>query len=619
MILYKNNLTGFREHVDTNRIADLVEESFRSKLGRRVAAKEKDAIYYSMNFMEKIVRRAGLSGSCGVLLEYVIPTTSKRIDLVIAGEDERGNKNFVIVELKQWSEAEATDKDGVVSTFLGGGPQNTPHPSYQAYSYKLYLKDYNESVSAGYLQPYSCAYLHNYQEKDPEPLKAHIYKELIEETPIYLKDDYGKLENFLKKYVRYGNGEDILYRIESGKIRPSKKLIDHVTSMFKGNQEFILLDEQKVAYETALDMAKKQKTKTAVIVKGGPGTGKSVISLNLLGGLLNEELNAIFVAPNAAFREVMLHKLAKEHTKTRLKNIFSGSSQFYEVAENTYDVIIVDEAHRLKNDKSYLYRGENQVEDIFKAARVAVFFIDDDQIIRPEDIGSVSEIRKVAARFAAEVQEIELVAQFRCSGAEGFVNWLDNTLQIKETGNYDGWDREEFDFKIFSDPNDLREEIHEKAQEGHNARILAGYAWKWTSAKEGNKDAEVDDIEIPEFDFSMPWNSRKVGSTWAIEESGIHQAGCIHTSQGLEFDYVGVIVGQDLRFDPEKTEYFVDWASYKDTAGKKGLRNEQEELKKFVKNIYKVLMSRGIKGCYVHFTDKETEKHFRDRLKFCSC
>jgi uncharacterized protein len=624
MIVYKNTAKGFQGDVDSNQVANNVESCFVSRLGRKLNPSEKNAINNSMQFMSKIIRRADLSESCGVLLEYMIPSTSNRVDFLISGEDESGNKNFVIIELKQWGEAESTEKDGIVKTFVGGGFRDTTHPSYQAYSYKRFLKDYNENIDSGLLSPYSCAYLHNYIEKNPEPLKSEIYKSIIKESPLYFQNDYEKLEQFLHKYVRFGNGEDIIFQIESGKIRPSKKLINHVAKMYEGNQEFILLDEQKVAYEMALAIAKNTEEKSTVIIKGGPGTGKSVISVNLLGGLLKNNLTTFFVAPNSSFREVMIKrlvlakkegKLERGQTIERIKSLFKGSAGFVDAEKDIFDVLIVDEAHRLKKKGAYQYKGLNQIDDIIKSTKTSIFFVDDNQMIRPDDIGSVSEIKKIAQKNNSKIYEIELVAQFRCSGAEGYLNWIDNTLQIKNTANFDGWGQSDFEFKIFSDPNKLREAIKEKHNNKFNARILAGYAWKWTSAKKGNNDGQIDDVEIPEFDFKIPWNSRKIGTTWAVDPEGIHQAGCIHTSQGLEFDYVGVIVGNDLRFDPVGLEYYVDWKSYKDSTGKKSLKNKPEELVKLVKNIYKVLMSRGMKGCYVYFTDKETEHYFRSRLE----
>lgn len=613
MFLYKNTIAGFQADVDANMIADLVELSFQREMGRRVSRQEKQSWESSLGYMERVVRRAELDPTCGVLIEYVIPATSNRIDFFVSGHDEQGNKNFVIVELKQWQSAEATEKDGVVRTALGGGVRETTHPSYQANSYKLYLQDYNANIDSKELTPYSCAYLHNYRKGNPEPLTQPIYKEIVEDTPIYFRDDQEKLESFLKKYVGKGDGEKILYEVEAGRIRPSKKLIDHVAGMFEGNKEFVLLDEQKIAYESAKYYAEKTKEKAVVIIQGGPGTGKSVVSVNLLGGLLKSGNNVVFVAPNASFRDVIVQKLAGAHTKVRLKKLFKGSSGFVDAVKNHFETIIVDEAHRLKKKGTYMYKGENQVEDIVKAGRTVIFFVDDHQMIRPDDVGSVAEIKRVAEKFGAHIYQIELQAQFRCSGAEGYINWLDNVLQIRETANIK-LGKTNFDFKIFDDPNEMRRAIKEKNNDHTKARVLAGYAWKWTSAKNGNTDGQLEDVIIPECGFQMPWNSRKAGTVWAIDPSGVDQVGCIHTTQGLDFDYVGVIIGNDLKFDNTKLEYRVEWNEYKDIKGKRGMRSNPDRLSAMVKNIYKVLMTRGSRGCYVYIRDLELRNYFKSRI-----
>ena len=613
MIVYEATAKRFMDDVDSNSILKMIEIAFQEKLGRSIPPSEVSAYTNSLPHMERVVRRSGVADDCGILIEYKIPLTNFRIDFVISGHDEQGNKNFVIVELKQWQKAEAVDGDGMVESFTGGAPRVVTHPSYQSMRYKDFMSDFNEVLYSGSVQAYSCAYLHNYPEKQPEPLLDEKYTKVIDKSPIYFRDDQSKLQDFISKYVKYGKGMEILYEINNGRIRPSKKLIDHVASMFDGNQNYILLDEQKVAFETARTIANKQD-KSVVIVKGGPGTGKSVVSVNLVSALLKDNLNAIFVAPNSSFRDALVKRLTLEHPAQRIRNIFKGSATFYDADENEFDALIVDEAHRLKKKGAFMYRGVNQVEDVIKAAKTSIFFIDDDQAVRPDDIGTIKELRRVANDLGAKVYDIELTAQFRCAGAEGYINWIDDVLQLKETANFNGWDKKSCDFKIFDNPNDLRDAINKKAKSNYSARILAGYAWLWTSAANGNQDGEIEDVSIPEFEFSMPWNSRKVGTTWAIDERGIDQVGCIHTSQGLEFDYVGVIIGDDLEFNPKTNSFSTDHTKYKDITGKKGMRDKPDELNKLVRNIYKVLMTRGMQGCYVYFADKDLEKYFKNRL-----
>lgn len=666
MIIYKSNAADFKRNVDDNVIADIISDGYINKFGRGVNPSEKRSWNNSMKFMETIVRRSEIPDDCGIMVEYNIPSTSRRIDFVITGHDEEDRSNFVIVELKQWESAEATDKDGIVETFLARKVRETVHPSYQAQSYRRFLEDMHESVYRDGINPISCAYLHNYNKRDPEPLLEARYTAYVEDTPVFFKQDSEKLEDFIKKYVGKGNGYDMLYEIENGRIKPSKQLIENLTSVFEGNRVFNLIDDQKVAYESIVSAAEKTKGKKVILVKGGPGTGKSVVAINSLVTLLEKELNVRFVAPNASFRETLLSTLVKDKyaTKKRLQSLFSGSGSFFDAEEDIFDVIICDEAHRLKGAGAYMYRGESQVEDVMKAGRVSVFFVDDNQMIRPDDEGSMQKVRDTAAILGIPVEEITFEAQFRCAGAEGFVNWLDHSLQIKDTANFDGWDRDAFEFKIFENPNDLKEAIFEKDGEiraansidvGENelhdslygadnievskedkveneleaedeeyivnsSRLLAGFAWRWTPEKKGNKDAEIDDviIEMPEGqeDFAMPWNSRSNQYTWAMDPDKRDQIGCIHTSQGLEFDYVGVIIGDDLQFRLDENgnpELYASYANYKDTTGKKGLKNNEEALTTYVKRIYKVLMSRGIKGCYIYCIDKNVEEYFKTR------
>ena len=616
MILYSSNAIDFRHAVDDNSIADRIESAFVCAFGKRPSPGERTAWNNSMRFMETIIRKSEISDDCGILIEFTIPASSKRVDFIIAGQNQASEDNFVIIELKQWSNAQPTAKEDLVIAYVGKNNKEMTHPSYQAWAYKQMMDDMNTAIQTNKINSFACSYLHNYIEKSSEPLKLPQYTEIIKKAPMFLKNDSVQLQNFLKHHVGKGKGMEILHSIENGPIKPSKKLIDHVYSIFRGNKEFVLLDEQKIAYETILSWAKKDDCKRTIIVKGGPGTGKSVVSINSFVQLLKCGKNVKFVAPNASFRDVLIETLATNAPKRkgRIQNLFSGSLQYYNTPPNTFDVIVIDEAHRLKDASAYQYNGKNQIEDIIKASRVSVFFVDDSQRIRPEDIGSVSEIKRVAKSLEAEVYEIELKSQFRCAGAEGFINWLDTVLQINDTGNFNGWDKNTFEFKIIDSPNDLLDMIKNKALSGWNSRMLAGFSWKWTAVTSGNKDADIDDVKIAEYNFSMPWNSRSNTTLWAVNPEGINQIGCIHTCQGLEFDYVGVVVGADLKFDPVKKSLSASYDDYMDTMGKKGLKNNPKKLTELVCNIYKTLMSRGMKGCFIYCVDKNLQEHFRERL-----
>ncbi|SDH04091.1 DUF2075 domain-containing protein [Desulfosporosinus hippei] len=617
MIIYQNSAIGFRNAVDNNQIVPDIETQYISKFGRRVGQGEKRAWNNSLKFMETVIRKSAVPDDCGVLIEYNIPATSKRIDFIISGQDESNNNNFVIIELKQWDKAEATEKEDIVTAYVGGRVREIAHPSYQALSYKRYISDMNEAVYTNNLTPYACAYLHNYVKKNPEPLTLPQYSYILSGTPIFFSEDNTKLESFIHKYVGKGNGLDILYQIENGKIKPSKKFIEYVADMFDGNAVYTLLDEQKLAYENIITYATTAPEKRTIIINGSPGTGKSVVAMNAFVALLKRGKNLKFIAPNASFRTAMVSMLSnnKKHSKQRLNILFAGSGQFYNALNDEFDVLIVDEAHRLKGKGAYMYKGENQIEDIIKASRVNVFFIDDNQRIRPDDIGTIKAVKEVATKYGSEVVEVKLEAQFRCSGAEGFLNWVDHNFQIKDTANFDGWDVSSFEFQIVDSPNILLDKIKEKNTQGFKARILAGFAWQWTAEKNGNANAEVSDVDISEHNFKMPWNSRSNSYSWAIDDKKANQIGCVHTSQGLEFDYVGVIIGNDLKYNPSKMELYSSYNDYFDTTGKKGLKSKPEELTSLVKNIYKVLLSRGMKGCYVYCRDKNLQTFLKSRLQ----
>ncbi len=467
------------------------------------------------------------------------------------------------------------------------------------------------------LQP--CAYLHNYVDgaiTDP------FYQEHLERAPVFLhgEDERRKLRNFIRQHVRYGDARGLLYRIENGRIRPSKGLVDSLSAMLAGKPEFVLVDDQKVVYETAVARAREAEhtgTKQVVIVEGGPGTGKSVVAVNLLVALTKQHRIVKYVTKNAAPRAVFKAKLAGTMRSTRIDNLFVGSGAFTETGANVFDTLVVDEAHRL-NEKSGIYsnKGSHQVEEIISSARCAIFFIDEDQRVTWKDIGERRDIELRARRAGARVTSLQLESQFRCSGSDGYLAWLDDTLQIRPTANTE-LDIASFDFRVFDSPAELRRLIEELNVLNNRARMVAGYCWDWNS----RRDPQAHDVVIPEYGFGMQWNLTEDGSLWIVAPESVKQIGCIHTCQGLEVDYIGVIVGPDLVVRDGVVVTLPEMRSRQDKSlhgYKKLLETDAEGARRkagaIIKNTYRTLMTRGMKGCYVYCTDDETREWFRARL-----
>lgn len=391
----------------------------------------------------------------------------------------------------------------------------------------------------------------------------------------------------------------------------AKNLADALVSLLSGNREFTMIDKQKLVYETALRLAAESspESKNVLIVEGGPGTGKSVVAINLLVALTNREKLVQYVSKNAAPRAVYESKLTGSMRKSRISQLFIGSGAFTAPLDQPLDVLLVDEAHRL-NEKSGLYGnlGENQVKELIDASNLTVFFVDEDQRIAFKDIGRKSEIHRWAAGAGATVRELELASQFRCNGSDGYLAWLDNTLGVRETANrtLEGVD---YDFRVCDSPAELRDLIEERNRANNGARMVAGYCWKWVS----KTDSHAMDIVFPEHGFAARWNLATDGSLWILKPDSVKEVGCIHTCQGLELDYVGVVFGDDFLI---RDGIVVTDASKRASADRtiSGYRSwlqrdpdaARDAADQIVKNTYRTLMIRGQKGCSVWSVDLET-------------
>ena len=620
MIVYSATRAQFSRDVFSNQIEKKILDSFRSRLGKGTSESEIASWKNSMQYMNNVLMSGHIPGDAGVAIEYQVPLTSKRIDFILSGTDGNSQETVVIVELKQWTEVSATPKDAIVQTVIGRGEREVIHPSYQAWTYAALIRDFNEEVQAGGISLHPCAYLHNCS--DPEVLKSPFYQEHTDQAPVFIKSDAELLRDFLKQHVKFGDKSKILYRIEHGRLRPSKNLADHLLSLLQGNREFEMIDDQKVVYESALHLANQAKetgSKHVLLVEGGPGTGKSVVAINLLVEFTRRSLVAQYVTRNAAPRRVYESKLTGTFTRSHVTNLFKNSGAYVDTVPDSIDCLVVDEAHRL-NEKSGLYQnqGDNQIREIIWTAKFSIFFLDQDQRVTLKDIGDREEIRRWAAQAGADITELKLESQFRCNGSEGYLSWVNNALGIDQTANTTLADVD-YDFRVFESPNELWERIAELNQETNKARLVAGYCWDW----KGKKKPEIKDVVIPEHDFAMRWNLDKDGPLWLVTPGSVSEVGCIHTCQGLELDYVGVIFGEDLvvRDGRVVTDALKRSSQDRSVHGYRSLLERDPEkarrtADRIIKNTYRTLMTRGQKGCYVFSVDKETNDYFKKSVDY---
>jgi uncharacterized protein len=620
--LYSGTTKQFVEDSYRNQIAEKLKLSFFEQFRFNPSDSEVRSWQNSLRAISQTLEHTGLSDN-GIILEYQLPLTSKRLDVLLTGKDDNNNENAIIIELKQWDKCANTTSPNEVITFIGGGMREVLHPSVQVGQYHIYLLDthtvfYDEDA----INLSSCSYLHNYHSFEGDELNASKFNAWVTRFPVYTADDVLLLSSFIKEKIGNGQGMDILNKVEQSEYRPSKKLMDHVGNVIKGKKEYILLDEQLVAYDKVFTSAKEgfhNRKKTVVIIKGGPGTGKSVIALNLMADLSLEGFNTHYSTGSKAFTET-LRKIVGPRGATQLKYFNS----YIDAPFNSLDVLIADEAHRIRKTSNHRFMRADQksnklqIEELINTAKVPVFLIDDDQIVRPNEIGSVDLIKQYAKTLSCEIFEYELEAQFRCAGSNGFVNWINNTLGIKKTANV-LWDQNElFDFKVFSSPQEVEDEIRKKAGDGLTARMTAGFCWEWSKNLKQDRTL-IEDVRIG--DYIRPWNAQHNATNlapgipkahhWAYDDGGIDQIGCVYTAQGFEFDYVGVIFGLDLKYSMDKQQ----WEGFTENSYDHVVKRSGDKFIDLVKNTYRVLLSRGMKGCYVHFMDKDTELFFRSRME----
>jgi DUF2075 family protein len=628
VIIYNETRTQFLDDVFQNCLKQRLMSSFRTMTNSIPA--DQSVWDYEYGRLASVLQNAQLEPEVQVAIEYHLCAAGRwRIDALLLGNDGQRD-NGLIIELKAWDRAGFAEGEGLVFSPLQGG-KICEHPALQAKKYKDMILRFNEDVHKEDIGLHSAAYLFNLHRRAPEPLEAERYQNILAEAKLFLANDAERFRDHIESVVSKRPKKNIVQILENGKLRPTDELIYRVSSMLEGNEEFLLIDEQSVAFEQIryfLLPTKAKKNRQVFIVEGGPGTGKSVIAVRLLAEILKQKRMGFFVAPNRAFRATLVEHLARRNEAYRDDGqaLFQSSWSFHDAdydKANRYEVLLIDEAHRLKS-KAHMYQGENMVEDMVRASNISVFFIDETQRVQWNDIGSIGEIRKAAEKFGAICHKpFKLTAQFRCNGSDAYLNWLDDVLQIRPTANFESWGDLLYDFKVFDDASLLYESLKVRNTE-NKARLVAGYAWEWPTKGAGRKRGTTA-THVEADGLALPWNFD--GENWATAADGINQVGCVHTIQGLEFDWLGILIGNDLLFKEglvigdrrrrAKTDASLNGSkkALEEAAGNPQLQQElMDRVDLIIKSTYKVLLSRGRKGCFVWCADPGLRHHFKTRL-----
>ncbi|MGV9774960.1 DNA/RNA helicase domain-containing protein [Streptosporangium sp. NPDC003464] len=601
------------DSIPERRLSEAIAEHLRRTVRTNPSQAERRSWDRSLPVLARDLVDAGL-GHVEMLVEYQLPLTSKRADVVLAGVDRRTAADaYVVVELKQWSQAELFEKDPKLVLVEGapGGPKL--HPALQVEGYCEYIADFVGALEGQSDAVRGVAYLHNAADLDVQDLYA---RDQGERSRLFTKTRRGAFLTYLRDQFAPESGADAADRLLSSSVRPSKQLLKLAAQEIKDREQFVLLAEQRLAYEivlNAVDRARRADTKEVVIVTGGPGSGKSVIALSLLGELSRQGRSVLHATGSRSFTETMRRVAGKGSSKT--KNLFKYFNNFMQVERNGLEALICDEAHRIRETSENRYTparlrsGRFQVDELIEAARIPVFLLDEHQVVRPGEMGTVAEIRSHATAQGLRVREISLDEQFRCGGSRAYEEWVLRLLGLKGDRPESWLGDDHFAVSLAESPQELEALLRWRLDGGYSARMTAGFCWKWSDPLDD--DTLVHDVQID--DWSRPWNvkgDRAVGDApasalWATVEGGFGQVGCVYTAQGFEYDWNGVIIGPDLLFrDGELVT--VRKASKDPALTKRGVTDEQAD--RLIRNTYKVLLTRGMVGTAVYSVDPETQK-----------
>jgi uncharacterized protein len=600
-------------------LAGIIADHLHATTGWSPSESERKSWRRSLPVLAQDLMEAGL-GNVEMLIEYQLPLTSKRADVVLAGVDRRtGGDAYVVVELKQWSQAELYEGSERL-VVVQGMHRELEHPLLQVQGYCDYISDFVASLRGNETAVRGVAYLHNAVDLDVEDLFEFT---TTGRTRLFTKSRRGAFLEYLRDQFAPDQGAGAADRLLTSAARPSKQLMKLAASEIKDREQFTLLDEQRVAYEIvmhAVEKARRSDAKEVVVITGGPGSGKSVIALSLLGELSRQGYTALHATGSRSFTQTMRRQVGRG--SPRVKDLFKYFNSFMDAQRNDIEVLICDEAHRIRETSANRYTsaaqrtGRSQIDELIAVARVPVFLLDEHQVVKPGEVGTVEAIKSHASSLGFRVHHVQLDDQFRCGGSRKYERWVLRLLGL-ETGGPEPWTGDDhFEVTLAESPWEMEDILRGKLAEGLSARASAGYCWPWSDP--GRDGRLVSDVRIG--DWAMPWNvkgDRAVGAAppsalWATMEGGFDQVGCVYTAQGFEYDWSGVIIGPDLIARQGRT-ITVREANKDPEFKKRSVTDFQYD--RHIRNIYKVLLTRGMAGTVIYAVDPQTREFLAELVE----
>ncbi|MEV3938257.1 DNA/RNA helicase domain-containing protein [Glycomyces sp. NPDC049804] len=609
-------LQEFGNTANDKRLGQVLTTKFKTRGAKKPQPGEINSWNQSLPALANALEEAGL-GNLAMFIEFTMPPSNRCADVVLAGPSkESGKPAYMVVELKQWTDFPVQQGDGMVDiSHKSGDPNWKMHPWKQTRNYMEYLADAYGVLGSGPL--YGAAYLHNATSAFIERLR-----QVRDGAGSYMfgADERAEFTTYLHRIFGTGSSADAARLLRTSRPRVSDGLLSRINAEFRAGAKdrFVLLEEQKLAYEMVFDAlheAALTSQKAAVIVRGKPGTGKTAVALKLAGEYFLKQRGVYYQVWHTAFRNGLIaHSGLKKNVAERIFVSPRGKYVRLRQAPENIALSICDEAHRLEEwTRERTVQGIGpQIEDILAVTNLHVFFIDDDQQVKMKEIGTVERLRKELEGRNVLVSEIELTTQFRSGGVDAYVDWTRRLVGLEDSPPGRWEQREDFELWIAERPEEVEQILKERAGDQERYRITAGFCWKWSDKKD--KDGiKWDFLKIG--DWTRKWNLKTgsdegpKSSEWAWQKGGFEQIGCIHTSQGLEWEWTGVIIGTDLVWDGEGTvpvlEKNLDLPNYADDP------ERQKEAMKLIRNAYYVLMTRGQRGAVIYAEDSRLRAALR--------